>query len=57
MYIDAQGLFSDAQALTATAASTNIVDLGSDRNIGVGEEMVVAIFLDVAADDGDADET
>ena len=57
MYIDAQQLFSDAQALTATGASTNLIDLGSDRNIGIGEPMVVAIYLDVAADDGNADET
>ena len=48
MFIDAQHLFSDAQALTATAASTNSIDLGSDRNIGVGEPMSVVITCDVA---------
>jgi len=48
MYIDSQHLFSDAQALTATAASTNIIDLGGDRNIGVGEPMAVVITCDVA---------
>lgn len=48
MYIDSQHLFSDAQALTATGVSTNIIDLGADRNIGVGEPMAVVINCDVA---------
>jgi len=47
MFIDAQQLFSDAQALTASAASSNYIDLGSDRNIGVGEPMAVVINVDV----------
>ena len=57
MYIDAQNLFSDAQALSATAASTNVIDLGIDGNLGIGEMMAVMISVDVAADDSDADET
>lgn len=57
MYLDAQQLLSDAQALTATAASTNIIDLGSDRNLGVGEPMCVVINVDVAADFTSANET
>lgn len=57
MIMDAQLLFSDAQALTSTAASTNLVDLGADRNIGQGEPMAVMINLDVAADAASADET
>lgn len=48
MLIDSQLLFSDAQALTATAASTNLIDHGSDRNIGVGEPLVAVITVDVA---------
>lgn len=48
MFIDSQHLFSDAQALTATAASTNLIDLGADRNIGVGEPLCVVITCDVA---------
>lgn len=51
-YVDAQLLFSDAQALTVTAVSTNIIDLGADRNIGIGEPMVVEIQVDVAAAGG-----
>lgn len=57
MYVDAQGLFSDAQALTATAASTNLIDTGVDGNLGIGEPMAVVVVLDVAADDANADET
>jgi hypothetical protein len=51
MIIDAQLLFSDAQALTGTSAvnSTNLIDLGADRNIGVGEPLAVVITVDVAA--------
>ncbi len=48
MIPDAQHLFSDAQALSATAASTNIIDLGVERRIGSGEPMVVVITVDVA---------
>lgn len=57
MIFDAYNLYSDAQALTATAASTNLIDHGSDRNIGVGEGMVVMLSLDVAADAGSSNET
>jgi len=48
MIIDYNLQFSDAQSVTADAASTNIIDLGSDRDIGVGEEMKIALNFDVA---------
>lgn len=49
MIIDAQHLFSDAQALTATAASTNSIDLGvATTYIGSGEPMCVVIQATVA---------
>lgn len=57
MILDAQNQYSDAQAFTSTAASTNYIDHGSDRNLGVGEPMAVLVVLDVAADDGNSDET
>lgn len=57
MILDSQLLFSDAQALTATAVSTNVIDLGADRDIGVGEPMAVVVSVDVAADFTTADET
>lgn len=58
MYIDAQGLLSDAQAVTADAGSTNLIDLGvAGRVLGSGEPMALVIFVDVAADGTTTDET
>jgi hypothetical protein len=57
MYVDAQLLFSDAQAVTAAAASTNYVDLGAVRNIGVGEDLYVVVCVDVAFTDSGSDST
>lgn len=51
MYLDALGLVSDAQALSATAFSTNTIDLGSGtpaRDIGAGEPVGFGITVDVA---------
>ena len=56
MMIDAQHLFSNAQALTATALSTNVIDLSLDRAIGAGEPMAVVFVVDVAADQTTGDE-
>lgn len=57
MIIDSLIEFSDAQALTATAASTNVIDLGSDRDIGPGRPLWVVVQVDVAADGTTGDET
>lgn len=48
MIFDRQTLFSDAQAVTATAASTNTIDLGPiasgrKRRVGFGEKIPVVI--------------
>lgn len=56
MILDAQGQFSDAQAVTADAVGTNVVDLGESRAIGVGEPMGVLFVVDVAADQTTGDE-
>jgi hypothetical protein len=56
MSIDAQSLFSDSQALTATAVGTNVIDLSVDRSIGNGEPMAVAFVVEVAADQTTGDE-
>lgn len=48
MIIDYNLQFSDAQSLTADAASTQVIDLGADRNIGPGEPLNIAVTLDVA---------
>lgn len=57
MILDAQNLFSDAQAVTAAAASTNSIDLGAARNIGAGEELYVGVIVDVALTDSGSDST
>lgn len=56
MILDAHQLFSDAQALTATAVGTNVIDLSVDRSIGVGEPMAVVFVVDVAGDQTTGDE-
>ena len=56
MILDAQTLFSDAQAVTADAVGTNVIDLGVDRSIGNGEPMGVLFVVDVAADQTTGDE-
>jgi hypothetical protein len=60
MFLDALGLVSDAQAVTADAYSTNTVDLGNvnpDREIGTGEPVGFGLSIDVAADATTGDET
>ena len=49
MFIDSKQAFADGQALTATAVSTNVIDLGVDRNIGPGEHMSVMVSSSVDA--------
>jgi len=56
MILDAQAQFSDSQALTATALSTNVIDLSADRAIGRGEPMAVVFNVEVAADQVTGDE-
>lgn len=56
MILDAQNQFSDSQALTATALSTNVIDLSQDRSIGSGEPMAVVFNVEVAADQTTGDE-
>lgn len=58
MLLSAEQTFSDAQALTTTAASTNIIDLGATgtvlkapaalvRDIGKGKPIPIIVRLDV----------
>lgn len=58
MILDAQNLFSDAQAVTAAAASTNIIDLGAvRREVGTGQDVYVVVSCDVAMTDASSDST
>jgi len=45
MYIDKRLQVSSEQALTASAASTDVIDLGSDRNIGPGEPLWLCVAV------------
>lgn len=57
MYVDSQLLFSDAQAVTAAAASTNSIDLGAVRDIGTGEPLYIVCVCDVAMTDASSNST
>jgi len=56
MYIDKLLKLSDAQALTATAVGTNVIDIEVARGIGNGEPMAVVFSVGVAADQTSSDE-
>jgi hypothetical protein len=48
--LDRQVLFSNDQAITASTASTDIIDLGSVRDVGAGEMSTVLILVTQAFD-------
>lgn len=54
---DAFSLYSDAQALTGTAASTNLIDHLAAGHMGSGEPMALVLDVDVAADTASGNET
>ena len=55
--IDTRLKFGTAQAVTTTAASTDTIDLGVDRNVGVGQPLYFVVQVTTALDATDADET
>ena len=57
MYVDSRLEFSVAQALTATADSTNVIDLSADTDVGAGEPLWLVLQVDVATDFTTGDET
>lgn len=57
MFMDSQNLFSDAQAITAAAGSTNTIDLGAVRDIGTGQPLYVVVSVDVAFTDSGSNST
>ena len=53
MILDKQTLFSEDQAVTVTAASTNVIDLGArstDSDLGKGDIKELEIFAQVTTD-------
>lgn len=62
MYLDAQNEFSDAQAVTSTAISGNVIDLGpvadnTLRDIGSGEPVWLIVLTQTTATDSGSDAT
>lgn len=49
MYIDNELVLSDAQAVTATAISANVIDLGDSKDLAVGERLYLVIKCDETA--------
>ena len=53
MIMDSQLLFSDEQAVTAAADSTNVVDLGVARDIGISDLWLFLLVTETMDDTGD----
>jgi len=51
MYIDRENLLARDQAVTVSAPTTDTIDFGANRDVGIGEpmELVVLCTEDVAA--------
>jgi len=49
MILDAHTSFSNGQALTGSAASTDSIDFSAIREIGVGEQLYILVNVPVAA--------
>lgn len=57
MIFDQHNQYSAAQAVTATARSTNVIDHGIARDFGVGESLFLVVALVVAMTDAGSDST
>lgn len=57
MYLDQQLLFDDNAEHLTTEASTNLVDFGAARNLGVGEDLYFVIIVDTAFTDASSNST
>lgn len=57
MFVDKEAQLTLAQAVTAAAASTDYIDLGAVRNLGVGENLYAVVICTVAMTDAGSDST
>lgn len=57
MIRDGQTTFSDAQAITSAAASTNVIDLSVARDMGIGQELYVVTVITTALTDSSSNST
>ncbi len=57
MKLDAELMFSEDQAVTAAAASTNVIDLCAIRDIGAGENLYIGVLVTETFDDTGDDST
>lgn len=57
MFLDAQNLFSNAQAITAAANSTNVIDTRDVRDIGSGEDIYIFLTVTTSFTDSGSDST
>lgn len=49
MILDAESLFSNEQAVTATADSTNVIHVGARRDIAIGTDLFFFVHVPVTA--------
>lgn len=54
MILDKELMFSEKQAVTASAASTNVIDMGTDRELGAADVEVYGIVDEAATAAGAA---
>lgn len=57
MLVDKKLTFSDAQAITAAAASTDVLDFSEARDLGVGEPLYIVVLVDTAFTDSGSNST
>ncbi len=57
MILDSQNIYSDAQAVTASARSTNQIDHGIARDLGTGQDLYLVVAVVTAFTDSGSDST
>lgn len=57
MILDNELMFCEDLAVTAAADATNVIDLGTARDLGIGEEMYIFLSVTETMDDASDDST